>query len=300
MCIRDRIELVHSHGMGPMGIAAMRIARKRKLPYIGSFHTLIQYATHYISGRKEIQDIAEKIAWKYLRWYYNKCDATVAPSQTIRSLLEENGFKNVNVIPNGIDTSRFSGDPEFERKDFGIGESDAVFLYVGRLVAEKNLDIAIRSAKRLTREITNAKFIIAGSGPAEQRYRELAEKEGVSEKFRFLGFVPEKKIPSLYKCSDVFIFPSKFETQGLTGIEAMASGLPVCGADYLAIKEIVSEGENGTLFNPDDPNEFTEKAAKAYEQRDSMRAAALQTAEGYSISKTTATLRKMYSKLLER
>ncbi len=296
-----KIELVHSHGMGTMGIAAERIARKRKLPFVGSFHTLIQYATHYISNQAAIQDIAKKVAWKYLRWYYNKCDITIVPSQTIATLIEHNRFNNVRVVPNGIDIERFSSKgTEFTRADFGLKDDDAVFLFVGRLVAEKNLDVLIKAAKGITKEIPEARFVIAGAGPAEAYYKKLAADQKVSDKFSFLGFVPDNKIPSLYKNSDVFVFPSKFETQGLSGIEALASGLPVCGANYLAVGEIIEDGVNGHLFNPDDSQDCAEKAVKTYEKRKSFSKNAPESAKKYSTLETTVLLKKVYAEAMDK
>lgn len=296
-----RIEIVHSHGMGTMGIAAERIARKRKLPFVGSFHTLIQYATHYISRQAAIQDIMRKIAWKYLRWYYNKCDLTIVPSQTIAALIGQNGFNNVRVVPNGINVEMFRAPSAgFSRADFGLNDDDAVFLFVGRLVLEKNLDVMIRAAGRISKEIPNARFVVAGTGPAEQYYKKLVVDNKVQDKFSFLGFIPDNRISSLYKNSDIFIFPSKFETQGLSGIEALASGLPVCGADYLAISEIVQDGINGTLFNPDDPRDCAEKAIATYGRRKLLSQKASESAEKFSIIETTKTLRKVYDEAIER
>ncbi len=289
-----KIEVIHSHGMGTMGIAAMRIAHKRKLPLIGSFHTLIQYATHYLSSRKSVQDFAKEIAWKYLRWYYNKCDVTIVPSNTIKDLLEQNNFSHVRVVPNGIDTDAFVRS-ERNRDEFGLDEDDAVFLFVGRLVIEKNLDVLIKASKKISAEIPNAKFVVAGTGPAEQHYKTLVHDHKVDDKFKFLGFVPEQKMASLYKSADVFVFPSKFETQGLSGIEAMASGLPLCAADYLALKEIVTPGVNGYLFNPDNPEDLVENAVRTYDERRRLSHNSVKTAERFSISETTKELRKVYS-----
>ncbi|MGB9693464.1 MAG: glycosyltransferase, partial [Fervidobacterium sp.] len=268
----------------------------RKLPFIGSFHTLIQYATHYLSRKHVIQDIAKRIAWKYLRWYYNKCNITIVPSNTIRDLLESNGFRNIRVIPNGVDIEFFSN-AQRNRGMFNLKEDDAVFLFVGRLVHEKNLDVLIRASKKIIKEIPDARFVIAGTGPAEQYYKELVAKEKVSGAFDFLGFVEEHKVAHLYKSADVFVFPSKFETQGLSGIEAMSGGLPVCGADYLALKEIVIEGYNGMLFNPDSPEECAEKAILTYSKRQALGVNAIKTAMKFSHLETTKLLKKVYEEV---
>lgn len=293
-----KVELIHSHGMGTMGIAAERIARKRKLPFVGSFHTLIQYATHYISQRRDIQDFAREVAWKYLRWYYNKCDITISPSQTICDLLSANGFKDVQVVPNGIHFERFhSAQPD--REAFGLREDEQVFLFVGRMVVEKNLEVLIRASKSISKELPDAKFVIAGTGPAESYYKQLAVDVGASDKFKFLGFVSDQKIASLYKSADVFVFPSKFETQGLSGLEAMASGLPVCGADYLALKEIIRDGHNGYRFSPDSPDECAEAAVRTFNERAKLSPNAVESARAYSFEKTSMKLREVYLSLLE-
>ncbi len=293
-----KVQIIHSHGMGAMGIAALRIARKRRLPLVGSFHTYIQYATHYISNRTTIKNIAGRVAWKYLRWYYNKCDVIVVPSKTTMNLLSERGFRNIKVVSNGIDLDRFKLIVP-DRSKFGLSDDDAVFLFVGRLVVEKNLDVLIRASRRVLKKIPNAKFVIAGEGPAKHHYEQLVSEQKMNKRFAFLGFVPESDLISLYKCADVFVFPSKFETQGLSGIEAMASGLPVCGADYLSIKEIVKPGVNGDLFNPDDPGDCAEKMIACYENKDAYSKSALRLSKKYSIDKTTQKLRSIYLELLE-
>lgn len=293
-----KVQIIHSHGMGTMGIAAMRIARKRKLPLVGSFHTYIQYATHYISNRRTIKNIAERVAWKYLRWYYNKCDVIIAPSKTTMNLLTQHGFKNIKVVSNGIDLGRFK-DAFSDRQKFGFNDDDAIFLFVGRLVMEKNLDVMIRASRKVLKKVPNAKFVIAGEGPAKQHYQQLVSELKMDKRFIFLGFVPESDLTILYKSADVFVFPSKFETQGLSGIEAMASGLPICGADYLSIKEIVKDGSNGTLFNPDDPQDCADKMSFAYENRAALSIDALKSSRKYSIQKVTQKLRSIYEELLE-
>lgn len=291
-----KIEIIHSQTMGPMGYGARDIAKKKKLPFIGSFHTLIPYATHYISKRKDVQDIAKSIAWKYLRWYYGSCDVTIVPSNTIKELIEKERFTNVKVVENGINLVPFQKSVP-DRAQFNLNEEDTIFLFVGRIVKEKNLEILIKAAKKIVKEIPNAKFIIAGKGPEENYYKELVIKEGVENLFKFLGFIPDSKIYSLYKSADVFIFPSKFETQGLSGIEAMASGIPVVGADYLAISEVIQNNYNGLLFDPDNVDDLVEKVILCISKKKTLGKNALESAQKYSIENTTNKLLEIYNEL---
>jgi 1,2-diacylglycerol 3-alpha-glucosyltransferase len=291
-----KIELIHSQTMGPMGYGARDIAKKKKLPFVGSFHTLIPYATHYISKRKDVQDFAKDVAWKYLKWYYGSCDVTIVPSNTIKELIEKEGFMNVKVVENGINLTPYEKSLS-DKASFNIDEDDFIFLFVGRIVKEKNLEVLIRASKKIVKEVPNAKFIIAGKGPEENYYKELVAKEDVTDLFRFLGFVPDSKIYSLFKSADIFIFPSKFETQGLSGIEAMASGLPVVGADYLAISEIIQDGHNGILFNPDDEDDLVEKVMLCISKKKKLSKNAIESAQKYSIETTTSKLLEIYNDL---
>lgn len=294
------IDIIHSHGMGSMGFAGRRTAKKLKIPLVGTFHTLIQYATHYLFKNKHLQDISQDIAWKYLRWYYNSCDITIVPTKTIASLVKKNGFKNVHVIPNGVDLKRFQNDNiKCSREMWDLEKDDPTFLFLGRLVKEKNLDVLIKGAKYMRKELPNMKILIAGEGPAKEYYIDLARRHKVEKYVKFLGFVPEEKIAELYKCSDVFVFPSKFETQGLSGIEAMANGKPIVGANYLAIKELVKDDKNGYLFDPDDPKDCAEKAIKAYHNKEKLSKGSLRLVQKYSIENTTNQLLEIYEKLLK-
>ena len=291
-----KIELIHSQTMGPMGYGARDIAKKKKLPFVGSFHTLIPYATHYISKRKDVQDFAKDVAWKYLKWYYGSCDVTIVPSYTIKELIEKEGFTNVKVVENGISLAPYEKSVR-DRSSFNLSEDDFILLFVGRIVKEKNLEVLIRASKKIIKEIPNVKFIIAGKGPEENYYKDLVSKAEVNDYFKFLGFVPDSKIYSLYKSADLFIFPSKFETQGLSGIEAMASGLPVVGADYLAISEIIKNDYNGILFDPDNEDDLFEKILICVSKKKKYSKNALETAQKYSIETTTNKLLSIYNDL---
>ena len=300
MTVRSlKIDVVHSHGMATMGLAADRAAHAMKIPYIGTMHTLIPHATHYVSKVGQVQRAAESVAWRYLRFYYNRCDAAIAPSRVIKELMEAHGIRNVRVLPNGIDIERFNA---------GVGDGPVrgwwnlrgrkVVMHLGRLVLEKNLEVLIRSALLVAEEEPKVRFLIVGTGPAASHYRELARKSGVERYFTFTGFVDDKWVPSYYACADAVVVPSKFETQGLVTLEAMACGKPVAGADYLATKEVVRDVVDGFLFDPDDAEDCAEKVVAALRANSKVRKAARKAAENYSVEKCTDRLLALYEELV--
>ena len=294
------IQLIHSHGMATMGLAAVEAAKANNLPLISTFHTLVTQATHYISNSKVVKDMMERFAWRYLEWYYKQCDAVVTPSVVIKEMLEERGLTGIYVIPTGIDTKKFNpnNDGSFMKKEWGM-EKDRVILNVGRLVLEKNLDVLIKSSLLVLEEFSDARFVIVGEGPALGYYKKLVSKTGVGKWFYFINqAIPLDRMPLVYAAADVFVIPSKFETQGIVVQEAMAAGKPVVGADYLALKEIIREGYNGYKFNADDPEECAEKIIKALKKGGEMKDNARKSAEEFSDENCAMKMAKLYEKMV--
>ena len=289
---KEKIELVHSHGMGPMGLAGLYVAKQLGKPLVGTLHTNIQEATHYIAPIKPMQKIAKSVAWRYLRWYYNQCDAVVVPSEYMKKECEANGIKNVVAISNGVDIKRFKP----SRKSMWLNRT--VVMYAGRLVKEKNLDVVIKAANLVKKQIPNVLFVIVGTGPMEEKYKEEVKKHGVNDLFLFIHGVKNKDMPEYYRNADVFVFPSMFETQGLSGLEAMACGLPVAGADYLAIPDLVKDGYNGYLFKPHDVKGCANAILRCIKEKDKLGRNAREFAKMHAIENTIKKHEEIYLKLL--
>ncbi|MCX6777686.1 MAG: glycosyltransferase [Candidatus Micrarchaeota archaeon] len=294
------IDLVHSHGLATMGLAAAVSARAIGKPLVTTFHTLIPEAVHYIARGRRMERLTKSIAWKYVTWYLGLADCIITPSGIVREMLEDHGLRNVYAVPNGIDTRVFNPKVKCSevKKELGI-EGKKMVLNVGRLVKEKNLDVLIKSALIVLEGESDAVFVVAGGGPAEAYYRALVRKEGVEDKFIFKGYLSRDLLAKYYAAADVFAFPSKFETQGLVALEAMACGTPVAGAEYLAIKEIVKSGYNGYLFDPDDHEDCAEKLLKTMRDRSSLSKNARRTATQYSLEKCAEKMVDVYEKAFE-
>jgi len=291
---KKRVDIIHSHGMGPMGMVAIYCSKMLGKPVVGTLHTNIQDATHYIASFKTAQEFLKQFIWKYLNVYYNQCDKTIVPCEEIARLCRENGIKNVVVSPMGIDIKKFK--PKGARKK---GERINI-LYLGRIVKEKNLEVVIKSSLVVAEKIKNVHFTIVGGGPAENYYKDMVKKEGVNHLFTFEGPVKPEETIKYYHNADVFVFPSIFETQGLSGLEAMSCGLPVAGANYLAIPDFVKNSYNGYLFDPFDSDDCAQSTVKTIEERKRLRKGAIATARKYSVDKCTNTLLDIYYDVINK
>src|SRR3989442_1499386 len=167
-----------------------------------------------------------------------------------RAILEEilalsPSAKIADVIPTGVDTDRFRPDISGQgvRTKWGLNGHD-VILHVGRVAPEKNLTTLIHAFPEVLESNPDTKLMIVGTGPYMEKYYDLVRHLGLSGDVIFTGFVPDAGLPKYYAAADAFAIASKFETQGLVVLEALASGRPVAGANYRAIPEFVREGVN--------------------------------------------------------
>ncbi len=285
-----RLDIVHTHSPFTMGFFGWRVARLQKIPRVSTFYTMLPEYVGYVS---RVGKIALKLAtWSFCRTFYNRHNKLIALSETSKKFLEEHGIrKPIWVIPVGIDTDFFRPfDKTTARKRLGL-DGGKIFLSLGRLGHEKSIDVIIRAFKNV-----DAKLIIVGRGPAEEKLKKLTRKLGLQKKVVFKGFVPEKIKPLYYSAADAFIIASETETQGVVAVEAMACGTPVIGADFPPIPEAVKDGKNGCLFEPGDSEDLAEKIS-AFEPSKRMRESAIRTSKKYSIKECTTKLEKFYMSL---
>ncbi len=290
-------DIVHAHTPFIMGTWALAFAKIEKIPVVSTFHTMFTdrfVLQEYASKRAAVA--LEKYSWKYASFFYNRCNAVIAPSNAIKNILIKNGItSDIYVVPNGVDTRRFNSKTSGKqlRKMLLSGEKKKIVLYVGRMSKEKRLETLIRAAKLLKNE--NIKFVFAGAGPALNYYEHMAELQGIDA--MFVGFVDDKLLPQYYAAADAFCLPSTFETQGVVILEAMASGKPVIGADALALSEIIKNGKNGEKFRPNDAKDCASKIRKVINNTSSYKEMT-KTANEYSVVRTTDELLNIYRRVI--
>ncbi len=297
------IDIIHAQTPMVMGFAGFLSARMLRKPFVSSFHTLVtneRIVNTYYPKNKHIRKLAKSSMKRYIEFFYKNSDAVIVPSPSVCNMLMKLGIKNISTIPNCIDTKVFN--PKVSgmgfREAIGFGSSEKIILYQGRLSREKNIEVLLRAARILMKKDRGIRLVIGGTGPAEHHYKILATKLGIIGNTRFLGFVDQKMLPKVYAAADVFCLPSTFETQGIVLLEAMASGKPVVGADYLAIKNLISNGSNGEKFRPGDYTDCARKIEKVLNNTGRYKQNAISVAAEYSKEKVAEKLIDVYKRVL--
>jgi glycosyltransferase involved in cell wall biosynthesis len=247
-----RPDVVHIVTEGPLGWSALRAATQLRLPVVSDFRTNFHaYSHHYGVGWLERPILA------YLRKFHNRTLCTMVPTQAMRAELAALGFQRLRVIARGVDTALF--DParrcEALRAAWGARAGDPVFLYVGRLAAEKNLAAVIRAYRSAQREAPRARLVLVGDGPIRDALA-AANPDAV-----FAGMRTGADLAAHYASADVFLFPSLTETWGNVTLEAMASGLAVVAYDRAAAAELIRHDVDGLLAAAGDEKAFLAQAA---------------------------------------
>ena len=295
-------DIIHSQSEFSSFIMAKRIAAEVNCPIVHTYHTVYENYTHYFSpsitlGRKAVILMTKRIL--------RHTKAVIAPSQKIERLLKDYGIAQpIKVIPTGLRLKKFSDEISVNiinelKAKLGIPLKSRVLITVGRAAKEKNIDELIRYFKRL--DIENTVFVIVGGGPYLDALKDLAYAENISDKMIFTGAVEPENIAAYYRLGDIFLSASQSETQGLTYIEALASGLPaVCRRDD-CLNDVITNGKNGGQYT--DFKEFSELIRSFLfndELYKSMSEKAVQTAQKYSAEKFAKDVETVYMEILEK
>lgn len=295
-------DIIHSQSEFSSFIMAKRIAAEVNCPIVHTYHTVYENYTHYFSpsitlGRKAVILMTKRIL--------RHTKAVIAPSQKIERLLKDYGIAQpIKVIPTGLRLKKFSDEISVNiinelKAKLGIPLKSRVLITVGRAAKEKNIDELIRYFKRL--DIENTVFVIVGGGPYLDALKDLAYAENISDKMIFTGAVEPENIAAYYRLGDIFLSASQSETQGLTYIEALASGLPaVCRRDD-CLNDVITNGKNGGQYT--DFKEFSELIRTFLfndELYKSMSEKAVQTAQKYSAEKFAKDVETVYMEILEK
>lgn len=247
-------DIIYIVTQGPLGHAALGVARAAGIPVLTGFHTRFHtYSGHYGLG------VLGPLIIAALRHFHNRSAATLVPSEKLRIELTDLGFRNVRACRRGVDTELFDPERRSEelRRRWGCRPGERVVLHVGRLAAEKNLDLVFQAFEDIASEFPAAKLVLVGDGPELERLRNKYANVLLT------GAKVGVELAEHYASGDLFLFPSLTETFGNVVPEAMASGLTVIAFDYGAAGIWIRSGENGVTVPMGDTDAFRAAAGKA-------------------------------------
>jgi glycosyltransferase involved in cell wall biosynthesis len=252
----DRIDVVHLTTPGPVGLAALFVAWRLRLPLIGSFHTdLAAYA-----GTLRRSPVLGALMRQYLRWPYGKCARVLVPSEHTRQLLLETAARpeRLAVWARGVDTDLFTPARRAaaQREAWHVSPKRPALLYVGRLSREKGLALLAPIRDRLHAMGIEHRWVIAGRGPM------LDELRAALPDAKFMGVLSREAVAEAFASADAFVFPSRTDTAGNVVLEAQASGLPVVVSGDGGPRENMVDGETGVVCHSERAGEWANAVAR--------------------------------------
>lgn len=218
-----RPDAIHVATEGPLGHAARRYCLRHGLPFTSAYHTQFP---QYLRLRFPIP---LAVSHGYLRRFHRPAARTLVPTESVRRELVARGYEHVVLWSRGVDSELFHPRP----KDF-LRAPRPVAMYVGRVAVEKHLDAF------LALDLPGSKYVV-GQGPDLEMLRRKYPQA------RFVGAKFGEELAAYLAAADVFVFPSRTDTFGLTMLEAMASGVPVAAYPVTGPKDVVRHGETGIL-----------------------------------------------------
>ncbi|WP_320675900.1 glycosyltransferase family 1 protein [Prochlorococcus sp. MIT 1300] len=290
-------DLIHVVNPAVLGLGGIWLAKTNGIPLLASYHThLPKYLEHYGMG------MLEPLLWELLKAAHNQAILNLCTSTAMVSELSEKGIQNTALWQRGVDTDLFRPNLRNEsmrKRLLGKYEDEGeLLIYVGRLSAEKQIE----RIKPVLEALPKSRLALVGDGPYRQQLEKIFENTATT----FVGYLEGEELASAYASGDAFLFPSSTETLGLVLLEAMAAGCPVVGANKGGIPDIITNGENGCLYDPDGTNGGADSLIQATKiilgndlERQGMRKAARQEAERWGWSGATNQLRDYYKQVLE-
>ena len=258
------LDVIHVHTEMGIGLFARQMAKKYNIPLVYTYHTLYEDYLHYVNPKDfQTVDQAGRRVVRYLsKLAGNGPMAVIAPSNKTKKALQSYGVKTpIYIVPTGIDLSDFlkknldAEKIQAVRQSLGLSDEAHTVVFVGRIAKEKCIEMPIEALSKVKDD--NLHLIIVGGGTDLKFYQNEAKELGIEERVHFVGKIPREEIPYYYSAFDCFVSASLSETQGMTYLEALASGLMVFGRRDEVLDGLVEEGKTGYYF--DDAQELAAK-----------------------------------------
>ena len=309
---QETFDLIHTHHPMFVGPTALYLGRKYQIPVVYTYHTRYEDYLHYLdflrkdrsfptARRWALEFARETVVPKYMKWFTNQCDLILAPTAGMLKRIRENGtHTQAAVFPTGLKEEFYSGHLEeaMEIHHRYLPQGGVLFAVTGRLEEEKNPGFLLEGVAKLKEKMSVPfQVLFIGSGSMRKALGQKAEELGIADVVHFLGNVVNGQVNRYLQASDLFLFASKSETQGIVLAEAFASGCPVVAVDASGVEDIVENGVNG-FRTVEDVDVWSDKVLEALDKREYMGEQAKITAEGYRLARLAAYEELLYGQCI--
>lgn len=252
------MDICHVHGPVFAGHIGLSYAKKKHIPIVGSFHTKFYDDILEVTKSKQIARTGAKMVASF----YSQCDEVWAVTQSAGETLREYGYKGKFIVmPNGTDRRVLKSSliPSVKEK-YNIKENVPMLLYVGQINWKKNLKCLIETCGLLKKKgFNNFQLVLAGQGPDVDGVKKLAQSCGLENMINLTGHLQNfDELDCLYYLSDLFFFPSIYDTSSLVLREAASQHTPTLVVENTAAAEVIVDMKNG-LTAPEDENKLSDK-----------------------------------------
>ncbi|MFA9396978.1 MAG: glycosyltransferase [Clostridiaceae bacterium] len=295
-------DIIHTQTEFSIMMIARKISNKIGIPLIHTYHTMYEDYTNFLIKSKRIN---KKLVSQIIKQMLGRFSAVIAPTdKTAKTLIEYNITAPIYTIPTGLELSKFSKMVEEEeyinnKKKYNL-INHKTLVYLGRVSEEKNIEELISYINNNKEYFNDKNFLIVGGGPNLKKLIALVDKYEINSIVKFTGMVEPDEVYKYYKLGDIFITASTTETQGLTYIEAMASGLPVVCRKDESVEELILNYDNG--FKYENEEEFFKTIKNIFEDNklyEQMCIKSLDKAKEYSSTIFGQSVLKVYQSTVD-
>ncbi len=283
-------DVVHSQSHIVLGRGFVHAAKDRGIRVVATNHFMPENLTDHAPVPQFVKNVVERWAWGDAGRTYALVAAVTCPSPTAADFLRrEAKVPVVHAVSNGIDASLYR--PVFEPK------TQNRILFVGRVTGEKHLEVLLRAVASLDPAL-DVKLDIVGGGDLLKPLTRMAADLGIADRTTFTGYVTDEEKRDLLSRATVFVMPSIAELQSIATLEAMASALPVVGADAMALPHLIHDDDNGYLFTPGDEKDLAQKLTTILtlpqERLTRMKKRSLAYVAAHDMQRTLSTFESLY------
>ncbi len=267
-------DIVHINSEFMVGYFGLIYSRHRNIASVYTFHTLWE---DYVDGYIKFMPVypAKKIAKEFIKFYLKRANILIAPTVNIANVIKSYGIeRDAKILPTGIppalDVKKLNVRPLFFNQLHTLlprVQKKHILLYVGRVVKEKNLDFLFPVLAEVKKTFKDTVLVFVGGGPELDNLKEKAKKTGYARDIVFAGYRSREELAYFYSVTDVFVFPSKTETQGLVTLEAMMAGVPVVAIGERGTLDVM-KGDNGGFMVKEDVNEFSQRVLELLKDKE--------------------------------